>query len=85
MIRLAVIGFIVLTVIYGAVSIYSRSVRRRKLIAEWEAERPTEDRDSFVARHLEDYDHSLRRKLILGVYVVPVCIVVAIIYVTNFQ
>lgn len=78
-------GFIVLTVIYIGVSIYSRAVRRRKLIAEWEQERPIESRETFVAKHLEDYDTSLRRKLILGVYIVPVCVISLIVYVTNFQ
>ena len=84
LLRLAVIGFIILTVIYVGLSIYSRSVRRRKLMQEWEEERPTADRDSFVEEGLEDYDGSLRRKLILGVYIVPVCVVIFIVYVTNF-
>ena len=34
---------------------------------------------------LRDYDRSLRRKLILGVYVIPVIIVSVIIYLTNFH
>lgn len=85
LIRLSVVGFIVLSVVYIAVSLYSRSVRKRKLIAEWEEERPTPDRDAFVAEGLDDYAHSLRRKLILGVYIVPICAVGFIVYVTNFQ
>ncbi len=83
--RLALVGFVVLTVIYIALSIYSRSVRRKRLIREWEEEHPTADRNSFVDEGLDDYDSSLRRKLILGVYVVPVCVVAFIVYVTNFQ
>ncbi|GAA6164389.1 hypothetical protein NBRC116590_20930 [Pelagimonas sp. KU-00592-HH] len=85
LLRLSVIGFIVLTVIYVCLSFYSRAVRRGKLEAEWEEEGMTGDRDAFVRAGLEDYDGSLRRKLILGVYVVPVCIVIALIYFTNFH
>ena len=82
--RLVVIGFIVLTVIYVCLSLYSRAVRKSKLRKEWEEEGRVGDRDAFVDKGLEDYDGSLRRKLILGVYVVPVCVMALIIYLTNF-
>ena len=36
--RLMVIGFVVLTVIYVSLSLYSRSVRRSKLKTWWEEE-----------------------------------------------
>lgn len=83
--RLLVIGFFVLTIIYICLSLYSRSVRRGKLEKEWDEEIREGDRDAFVQEGLEDYDGSLRRKLILGVYVIPVCVVAFIIYATNFM
>lgn len=81
--RLVVIGFVVLTVIYVSLSLYSRAVRRGKLSREWEEDGHAGDRDAFVEEGLKEYDGSLRRKLILGVYVVPVCLVAVIIYLTN--
>ena len=33
----------------------------------------------------EFYDHSLRRKLILGVYLLPLCLIGLIVYLTNFH
>ena len=81
--RLVVVGFVVLSIIYVCLSLYSRFVRRRKLVAEWEETRQG-DRDTFVDEGLQDYDGSLRRKLILGVYVVPTLLVAVIIYLTNF-
>jgi hypothetical protein len=33
---------------------------------------------------LEEYDGSVRRKLILGVYVIPTAVIAIIIYLTNF-
>jgi len=83
--RLIVVGFVVLSIVYVALSLYSRSVRRGKLTREWEEERPTDDRDSFVEQGLEDYDGSLRRKLILGVYIAPVCLITLIVYLNNFH
>ena len=81
--RLVVVGFVLLSIIYVCLSLWSRMVRRRKLNAEWE-EMQEGDRDAFVEAGLQDYDSSLRRKLILGVYVVPAVLVALIIYLTNF-
>jgi len=82
--RLVVVGFIFLTIIYVILSIWSRSVRRKKLAEWWEEEGRPGDREEYIEKGLADYDGSLRRKLILGVYIVPVFIVSVIIYVTNF-
>jgi hypothetical protein len=82
--RLLVIGFVVLTVIYVSLSLYSRSVRRGKLEREWDEEIQTGDREAFIEDGMRDYDGSLRKKLILGVYIVPITLVVIVIYLTNF-
>ena len=84
LIRLVVVGFVVLSIVYICLSFYSRAVRKRKLIAEWEAEQPPLPRDTFVREGLEEYDSSLRPKLILGVYIVPTVLIGVIIYLVNF-
>ncbi|CUH53830.1 hypothetical protein [Shimia marina] len=43
----------------------------------------TRDTEAPIALALEDYDGSLRRKLILGVYIVSVTLVAILIYVIN--
>ena len=83
--RLVVVGFVVLTVIYVCLSFYSRAVRKGKLRQKWQDGPKKVDRETFVQRGLEKYDGSIRRKLILGVYVVPVVVVGVIIYLTNFS
>jgi hypothetical protein len=82
---LLVIGFVVLTVVYVALSLWSRSVRRARLARDWEQEGHSGDRAAFIREGMERYRHSLRRKLLLGVYVVPVIVVGTIIYLTNFR
>lgn len=82
LLRLAVIAFVVLSIIYVSLSLYSRAVRRGKLEDEWDASKGP--RDAFVAEGMREYDGSLRKKLILGVYIVPTLLVVLIIYLTNF-
>lgn len=84
LLRLVVVGFLVLSVVYLCLSVYSRLVRRKKLNAEWDEEGMTGDRDAFIDEGLAEYDASLRPKLLLGVYVVPAVIVAIIIYLTNF-
>lgn len=83
--RLMFIGFVVLTIVYICVSLYSRAVRKGKLAQEWDEEVRTGDRDEFIRQGLEEYSQSFRRKLILLVYIIPVTLVGVIIYVTNFM
>lgn len=83
--RLIIFGFIALTVIYVSLSLWSRAVRREKLEARWAEKGRIGDREAFVRRGLERYDGSVRRKLLLGVYVVPICVVAAIIYFVNYR
>ena len=83
--RLLIVGFVVCTIVYICLSFYSRSVRRRKLREWWEEEGQPGDLETYIDKGLEEYDGSLRRKLIWGVYVVPFSIIVAVIYFTNFH
>lgn len=78
-------GLAVLTALYVILSIWSRSVRREKLEEEWDSEIRTGDRDAFIEEGLRAYDRSLRRKLILGVYVIPVLFVLGMIYLMNYM
>ncbi|MGC1495456.1 MAG: hypothetical protein WA790_06580 [Sulfitobacter sp.] len=81
--RLIVTGFVVLTVVYVCLSLYSRAVRRGKLRKKWYDGPQKVDRETFVQRGLEKYDGSIRRKLIWGVYIVPIVSFGVIIYLTN--
>ncbi|MEP2921743.1 hypothetical protein [Sulfitobacter sp.] len=82
--RLMIVGFIVLTVIYVCLSLYSRAVRRGKLRREWQEGAQEQTLEEFLDEGLEEYDNSLRRKMILSVYVIPVILVSLVIYLTNF-
>jgi hypothetical protein len=83
-IRLAVFGFIGLTVLYFLVSIYSRSTRREELEKAWGAEQGPGDRDGFIAAGMAEYEKGLRKKLIWLVYVIPTLAVIAAVYLLNF-
>lgn len=86
MLRLLLPLLVVLTVIYVVLSIYSRQVRRRKLEDRWDSKDVlTVDRETFVRRGLQKYDNSIRRKLLLGVYIVPLTLIAVLVYITNFM
>jgi Ca2+/Na+ antiporter len=78
-------AFVLLTALYLILSLWSRSVRRERLEEEWDSEIRTGDRDAFIEEGLRAYDRSLRRKLILVVYVIPVLFVLGMIYVMNYR
>jgi hypothetical protein len=86
--RLLIVGFIALTVVYLCLAMYSRSERRRKLRDEWNAGslagKPPGEYDTFMERGMADYETSLRRKLIWGVYVIPCILIIVTLYVTNY-
>lgn len=85
LIRLLFILLIVLTVVYVLVSLYSRAVRRSKLRQHWKQKGLSVDRDTYVRRGLKRYDGSIRRKLILLVYIIPLGAIALLVYVMNFM
>ncbi|MBE0552762.1 MAG: hypothetical protein IH625_03630 [Rhodobacteraceae bacterium] len=89
LIRLAVVGFVLLTVVYVLVSIYSRSVRRERLEKEWDTDpanegRLPDERTAFIEAGMQAYRHSLRRRLIVLVYVVPLAAAAVTAYLVNW-
>lgn len=86
-IRLILFGFILLSVIYVAISIYSRSVRREKLEDRWAEEHPDDmespERDAYIETGMTEYQNSIRPKLVLLVYIVPTLAVGIILYLIN--
>ncbi|WP_368184907.1 hypothetical protein [Aestuariibius sp. HNIBRBA575] len=88
LVRLVLVGAIVLTICYFAISAYSRSVRREKLENRWDEEHPDDldmaARDTYIAQGMDQYENGLRKRLILLVYVIPVIAVGLIIWFTNY-
>ncbi|MGB5836109.1 MAG: hypothetical protein WBH14_03590 [Albidovulum sp.] len=88
-VRLAVFGFIGLSVLYLLVSVYSRSVRREALEKEWDREHAgggdEAGRTAYIEAGMRHYERSLRKKLIWLVYVIPMIVIAATVYLVNYQ
>ncbi len=86
-IRLIVFGFLALSVVYLAVSVYSRSVRREKLEKRWAEDHPGVDdspeRDAYIDEGMTRYNQGLRRKLILLVYIIPAIAIAVTMFIIN--
>ncbi len=79
-----VVIFAILTLIYVALSRYYRWDRARELRTEFDAgEAGTEDRDAHIAQGLSQYDRSLKKKLVFGVYLVPLAAIALLLFVAN--
>ena len=83
MLQLLIGGFIGLTVLYGLLSVYSRSIHREKLENEFDAGGIAGLREDFVRQGMMEYDHSLRKRALRLIYVIPVVLIVVIAYVVN--
>ena len=89
LVRLVFVAFVLLSLIYGLVWLYSRSVRREKLEKSWDADHPeggdAAARDAYIEEGMEAYHSSLRPKLILLVYVIPAILMIVTLVATNWN
>jgi len=78
--------FALLTLVYVALSRYSRWNRRRMLETEYDtATVQTGSREKHVSEGLARYDRSLTKKLLLGVFVVPVAVFVILMVIALYM
>jgi len=79
------IGLVGLTVLYGLLSVYVRSLTRERLEKEWEEMGSNGIRNDYVEQGMKDYAQSIRPKLLLGVYILPLITFCVVFYMMNFM
>lgn len=84
-IRLAFVAFVLLTVVYLLVSVYSKSVRRERLEKRFDAGGVPGDRDAYIEQGMAAYRKGLRKRLILLVYIIPILTTVVTVYFVNYD
>lgn len=84
LIRLVLL-FGILTVIYLLLSKYFRWNRERELKDRFDSGQVrANDRESYVARGMAKYESSLTKKLLLGIFLLPIGLAVLLIYIADF-
>ena len=82
-----IVGFLVLSVAYVLVSAYERSLKRQSLEGDFDAAvtegADVETRAAFIAEGMADYDVSLKKRLLLLIYIIPMIAVAVTAYVVN--
>ncbi|MCX8510069.1 MAG: hypothetical protein ORN49_14535 [Rhodobacteraceae bacterium] len=89
LIRLFVLGFLALSLVYLMVRTYARSVRRERFEKEWDAAPPVgagkAERRQFIEDGMRAYDHGLKKRLLWLIYILPMIALVVIVYYVNAQ
>lgn len=81
--RVLFVFFVLLLAIYLALSLMLRLRERRRLAEEWEAGDRLVERDIFMEEGMAAYDHSLRKKLLWLVIVLPMAGLLLLLYLLN--
>ena len=84
-IRSVFFGFMGLSVVYWLVRVYSRSVRRERLEREFDARGVSDGRDEYITSGMDHYEHGLRKRLIVLVYIIPAIIVGVTVWYIDYQ
>lgn len=77
------LALVALTVIYVCLFAYARAVRRERLERQWDADGARGDRTTFIENRLAAGDASVRRWLVLFVYVIPMSVLIVVVTVLN--
>jgi len=83
--RLVLVGYLLTAIVYVLISLYSRSLCRERLEKEWAAKGSVGAMEDYVEAGMAEYDGSLRRRAIALIFLVPIVVVAAMIYITNFM
>lgn len=84
-IRLAIVGYIGLTIVYFIMRLYLRSVRREELEKRFDAGGIEGDRTAYIENGMAIYDKGLKKNLLWLIYIIPTVAVVVTLYILNFQ
>jgi len=83
-VRNIIIIIFVLSAIYAVLSVSGRFKQRKRLQSEYKATNPSEDEDDYIAKRLTKYDRSMRPKLFLFVYIIPILVIGTLIYLAQY-
>lgn len=83
MLRMIILWLVVLPLVHWIVAVYARSVRREALEREFDDGGEAGTREEYIASGLQAYEHSLKKKILVLVYILPLMAVVAIAWAVN--
>lgn len=82
-IRVVLIFFVLLVALHLVLRLALRLRERRRLAREWEAGDRLVTREIFVQTGMDDYDRSLRKRLLWLTVVLPMAGLILVLYLVN--
>jgi len=83
LIRLTVMLVVALTLVYVCLLFWARSGERQRLHRVWQAEQPEMTETAYVRAGMDRYDPVIKKRLLWGVYILPIGSIVGLIYILN--
>ena len=83
MLDLIIIAAVGLPLLHWLVATYFKSVQRETLENEFDAGGRDGTRETYVESGMGTYAHSLRKRLIVLIYIIPVALILVIAYFVN--
>lgn len=83
-IRNIVIIFAILSAVYAVLTVTSNIRQRQKLRSDYHGETEIETKEAFVERGLRQYNRSIRPKMLLGIYLIPLAIIGTLIWLAQY-
>jgi len=79
-IRNLILIFFILSIVYAILTFISRRKSLEKINSDYLESDKTQDKSEFVAKGIAKYNRSLRAKLIILVYLIPLIILAGLTY-----
>ena len=83
-IRNIVIIFAILSAVYAVLTVTANIRQRQKLRSDYHGQKEIETKEAFVERGLRQYNRSIRPKMLLGIYFIPLAIMGALIWLAQY-
>ena len=75
----------ILSVIYVLLSTSGRLRQRRLLNSEYKTDKPETDKEDFIEQGLVKYDRSMKPKLFLFVFIIPIIVIGTLIFLAQYS
>jgi len=79
----AVVVFVLLTLIYIILTIGNHWKQVGRLEKAYKETKPEMDKDAYIEAGMKKYKRSLKAKLVLGVYLIPLALMGLLVYLYN--
>jgi len=75
---------LILSAVYAVLSISGRHKAKKRLKAEYDAEQLGVSQKEYLARGLAKYDRSMKPKLFLFVFILPIVIIAGLMFLAQY-